>query len=69
MRVLSHDGVARVETVRTSVACGLSGCDWCGSKPKWLYRYGTRPDDTNRISWHVGDFCSKQCHNDYHDLH
>jgi hypothetical protein len=73
MWVLSHDGFARQETVRMNERewydrGGSSQCDWCGAPRDYqhLYRYGTRPDDSNRTNWHKGHFCSKSCHDSYH---
>ena len=63
MRTLSHDGFARQSTVKSEPVDG--SCDWCGNGTT-AYQYGTAPDDSNRINWHRGLFCSKGCHDSYH---
>ena len=44
----------------------VGSCDWCGQKKK-LYKYRTESDG-GRNSEHKGLFCSKACHNDYHNI-
>lgn len=77
--VVSHDGAARQETVRRLADRNGKNCSWCGGyrwvtatetyypSPK-LFEFGTRPDDSNRTNWHSGLFCSKSCHDSYHQL-
>jgi hypothetical protein len=67
MRTLSHNGFARTSTVRKSAPSGFGrSCEWCGSSDRTLYCYGTEADDSGRVNWHRGAFCSKSCHNAYH---
>lgn len=74
---LSHDAFARTALVR-HIAHGSNKrcCDWCGS-PRWhsrdqqtehsLFMYGTLRDDRGQPEWHRGLFCSKSCHDTYHE--
>lgn len=45
------------ETRESKVNHSQEECDWCGQKPKYLYKYN------NRKGW----FCNKGCYLDYHD--
>jgi hypothetical protein len=77
MHTISREPFARMTLVR-EVLCPLVGaqtCSWCGnirttrSSTPFLYRYGTEPDAIHaRVSWHEGAFCSKSCHDVYHDV-
>jgi hypothetical protein len=76
MRQLARDPFARQTLVRVVVR-PLHGrtCSWCGgvrtsqrSRTPFLYRYGTEPDAVHPgVVWHTGEFCSKSCHDAYHD--
>ena len=73
MRTLSHDAFARQSVVKSEpVPANGSTCQWCGQvqidrkERKRLFQFGTSRDDSNRIDWHSGLFCSKDCHDDYH---
>jgi hypothetical protein len=77
VRSISRDPFARHTLVRITICPLASGetCSWCGSvrrsrrgRTPFLYRYGTEPDAIrSRIAWHDGAFCSKSCHDAYHD--
>lgn len=77
MRHIARDPFARHTLVRSVVRPLAAGqtCTWCGSvrtsrrcRTTFLYRYGTEPDAIRpRIAWHDGVFCSKSCHDSYHD--
>ncbi len=73
IQVLSHNAIARTESVRESVAIPANisrGCDNCGCFECRMYRYGTRKDDSlaGRVAWRKGIFCSKGCCNSYHGV-
>ena len=68
---VSHDAFARTSLVRQNV--GPCECSWCGGHRydkhgnfAGAFVYGTRPDDSGRVNWHKGAFCSKSCHDTYH---
>lgn len=70
-RLISRDPFARQELHRETIdAMGVT-CSWCGQprKDNKLYVYWTEHDSvqSNRRT-HNGQFCSIQCHNDYHDV-
>jgi hypothetical protein len=66
---LSHDAFARQSLVRrVAMDWRPNGCDWCGTKRPRLFCYGTEADDSGRTNWHTGAFCSKPCHNSYHEV-
>lgn len=77
MRQIARDPFARHTVVRAVIRPLVPGqtCSWCGgvrtsrrSCTASLYRYGTEPDAIHpRVSWHVGAFCAKFCHDAYHD--
>lgn len=63
---ISHDPFGRFSIVRRKIWQG--SCSWCGHLvAKW--QYGTHHDDKplNQINWHDGQFCSKSCHDSYHE--
>ena len=70
---ISRDPFARTELVRHKVTTALNcTCLWCGQKRKKdvLFEYGTERDDRpgeHNVAWHKGLFCSKSCHNSYHN--
>lgn len=77
MRALRRDPFARTTFVR-AVHHPIRGetCCWCGSlrtsrrsRSAFLFRYGTERDAVRaHISWHPGAFCSRSCHDAYHDV-
>lgn len=77
MRQIARNPFARSTLVRIVLRPLARGqtCSFCGSvrtsrrcRTPFLYRYGTKPDAIRpRIVWHDGAFCSKSCHDDYHD--
>jgi hypothetical protein len=78
MRQIARNPFARNTLVREIVRPLRSHetCAFCGgvrTTPRrgapFLYRYGTEPDAIrSRITWHDGTFCSKSCHDAYHDV-
>lgn len=63
---INRDPYARTETIRRTVQTN-KGCDWCGENPHGrLFQYGTESDN-GRGGFHKGSFCSKSCHDAYHD--
>ncbi len=78
VRIINRDPFARANLVREAVPPDeLCSCKFCGRLRKrharaldlicaHLFRYGTAPDDADRINWHNGVFCSKSCHDAYH---
>ncbi|MEK6373187.1 MAG: hypothetical protein AABO58_10870 [Acidobacteriota bacterium] len=78
MRQIARDPFARHTLVREVVRPlhAHQTCGFCGgirvtprSRDPFLYRYGTEPDAIRtRVSWHDGIFCSKSCHDAYHDV-
>jgi hypothetical protein len=74
MTRLSHDPFARTALVRAIVFdTKKGGCHECGdytrvARAGYLFMYGTEHDDTGRINWHQGQFCSRGCHNSYHGV-
>jgi hypothetical protein len=77
MRQMTRNPFARTTFVRERVRPLRSheSCAFCGgvrTTPRratpFLYRYGTEPDAIrSRVAWHGGAFCSKRCHDAYHD--
>ncbi len=65
---VNRDPFARVSLVRETVKTADS-CDWCGSTRKSgkLFAYGTDTDG-GRLFKHPGKFCSKSCHDAYHNI-
>lgn len=68
---ISRDPFARTTVNRAIVpACDVprGGCDWCGQTRAngSLFKYLTESDG-GRSSRHRGLFCSKSCHNSYHN--
>ncbi len=73
MRTLSHDGIARFETLRSRhyteqwqfVGPGCRECGMTNRTPKgrsFLFEYGTQSDGLGaRIVWDGKYFCSKGC--------
>ena len=78
MRQIARDPFARHTLVREVVRPlrAHQTRAFCGgvrvtprSRDPFLYRYGTEPDAIRpRVSWHNGIFCSKSCHDAYHDV-
>lgn len=72
---ISRDPFARSTIERERVATNET-CDFCGNRRRTkhglsgnLFRYGTWNDGVHtRIGWHKGLFCSKPCHDDYHNI-
>ncbi len=67
---ISRDPFARTEVSREIVlpSCGQD-CQWCGglNKRGKLFRYITESDG-GRSYPHTGLFCSKPCHDSYHNF-
>jgi hypothetical protein len=71
--VIGHDGFSRTFTIRRQVEYnnkGTQGCDECGGLNKFgkLFQYGTQPEDSLRLHWQQGAFCSQGCAHAYHGL-
>ncbi|UGY23786.1 MULTISPECIES: hypothetical protein [Bradyrhizobium] len=69
---IARDSFARQDLCREVVATSQD-CDWCGGfryrsgrKLQALFRYSTETDG-GRTHDHRGLFCSKGCHDSYHD--
>jgi len=60
MRAIARDAFARTTLVRDTIQplAGNHTCDFCGS-------VGT--SRRRRVPWHRGAFCSRSCHDAYHD--
>jgi hypothetical protein len=77
MRALRRDPFARQTLVREVIRALApeQTCSWCGGvrmprrcRTPSLYRYGTEADAIRpRVAWHDGAFCTKSCHDAYHD--
>ena len=77
MRAITRDPFARQTLVRATVRPLAHGesCAWCGGirtsrrfRSASLYRYGTERVALHpRVPWHDGLFCSKSCHDAYHE--
>lgn len=77
MRAISRDPFARTTLVREIIEPLASNqtCDFCGGvgtsrrrRIPLLYRFGTEHDAVHpRVAWHGGAFCSRSCHDAYHD--
>ena len=66
---ISHDAFARTTLDRELVATS-AGCSWCDQRRKSgkLFEYYTQSDGFgSRPNPHKGLFCSKSCHDAYHD--
>lgn len=65
---LSHDAFARTSIVRETVETD-KGCTSCGQKrPSGkLFRYGQEADDSGRVGWWRGLFCSASCRDMCHN--
>lgn len=72
MTYINRDPFARTELHREARDVSVSTCSWCGSVrtrkngPSYLYRYSTESDGGRRYE-HRGLFCSKSCHDSYHE--
>jgi len=74
IRHISHDPFSRTSLVRRIVWINFppQSCSWCGGHlftpagNTYLFRYGTEYDDSGKIDWHDGRFCSKDCHDTHH---
>jgi len=70
LRQIRRDPIAR-ETLLREVIDGMERtCSYCGSKREdgKLFVYYTEPDSVRpRRVKHHGEFCSKSCHDSYHD--
>ena len=71
---ISRDPAGRSETVRRTISEENQndgyGCRWCGGSRRGgsLFQYGTERDGLTRYTdWHDGYFCSKGCHDSYHN--
>lgn len=70
---ISRDPFART-TLERRVVKTNDTCSWCGQHRNFmgrplanLFEYGTEPDGVaSRINWHAGLFCSRSCHDSYH---
>jgi hypothetical protein len=77
MRAIARDRFARTTLVRETIQPLASNqcCDFCGGvainrrrRVSCLYRFGTEADAIHpRVAWHRGAFCSRSCHDAYHD--
>lgn len=76
MRAIARDPFARTTLVREAIQplAGNRTCDFCGGgtsrrrNAPFLFRFGTQPDAVHpRVAWHRGAFCSRSCHDAYHD--
>lgn len=72
MTLVSRDPFARTE-VHRRLEVGHDGCSNCGGYRSWkgiktwnLFRYSTETDGGRRMD-HSGLFCSKSCHDIYHN--
>jgi len=67
MALISRDPFAREELHQETVAT-TSSCKWCGQTRKSgkLFQYYTELDN-GHIYYHNGLFCSKGCHDAYHN--
>lgn len=73
MAYISRDPFARQELHRErEYVHTFRTCDWCGqtkstkSERRYLYRYRTETDG-GRSHEHRGLFCSKSCHDSFHE--
>jgi len=77
MRAIARDPFARTTLVHDTIQplANNHSCDFCGGvgisrrrRVPFLYRFGTEPDAIHpRVAWHRGAFCSRSCHDAYHD--
>lgn len=77
MRAIARDPFARTTLVRDTIQplAGNHTCDFYGGggtsrrhRVPFLYCFGTEPDAIHpRVAWHRGTFCSRSCHDAYHD--
>ena len=76
MRAIARDPFARTTLLRDTLQPnGNQCCDFCGGvgttrrrRIYFLFRFGTAPDAVHpRVAWHQGAFCSRSCHDAYHD--
>jgi len=70
MAYVCRDPFARTELHKSFVPTDRT-CDWCGQMKsvrgqKGLYRFRTESDG-GRSFEHRGLFCTKSCHDSYHD--
>lgn len=64
MTYINRDPFARQELHREIVSNTV--CSWCGTKGKHMFQYRTETDGGRKYT-HSGVFCSKGCHDAYHD--
>lgn len=72
---ISRDPFARTTLYRQLCFASPTGCSWCGSfrqrrgrQLPHLFEYVTESDGGSK-SYHTGKFCSKSCHDTYHNHH
>lgn len=63
-RLISRDPFARQE-LHSRVYSNAMECDWCGTYRR-VFEYWTETDG-GRSFEHKGVFCSKDCHDSYHN--
>lgn len=68
MAFINRDPFARQELHRETVET-TETCLWCGQTRRGgkLFQYSTE-DDGGRTHIHPGLFCSKTCHDSYHQI-
>lgn len=70
LTVLERDPFARLTWVRKLVPQDArKPCTWCGNRPG-RFLYGVERDGVqSRLNWSNGRFCSRSCHDSYHNIH
>ena len=62
----AREEIHRERITNASVSYAILSCDYCGQSDRPIYRYRTESDG-GRVSIHRGRFCSKACHDSYHN--
>jgi len=77
MKIISHDAFARTELIRQRIYITMhekTVCEWCGNVnktkngEKYLYIYGSSPDDKPLRTITGKAFCCVDCYRAYYGI-